>query len=300
MISIIICSINAQNLAKLKVNIKETIGVPFELIAIDNSKTSKGICRVYNQGAQQAKFPVLCFVHEDVLFATLNWGRNICEHLSDKQTGLLGLAGGDSKSRVPSSWSIPIKSNEINIYQHYKREKKEPMHIVETSPGNASKKRVVALDGVFLCTRKDVFEQFQFDEKTFTGFHGYDIDFSLQVNTKYNNYVIFDIVVHHFSDGTPDKKWIESAKLISNKWKKALPVSIYPLAEAEANLYHWKSLQVFLQKLFELKYPLPIIFQNYLVYSFNQYFTVRRFVSMGKYVFLSSLKKPNSLGRNFN
>ena len=290
MLSIIICSVNAGNLAKVSQNIEETVGVPFEIIAFDNSKSKKGICRVYNDGAKKANYEMLCFVHEDVSFSTNNWGKIISRHLADKQTGLLGLAGGDSKSRVPSSWSIPVINNEINIFQHYKDKSKEPRHIIESSTGDSARKKVVALDGVFLCTRKEIFNEFQFDEQTLTGFHGYDIDFSLQVNSKYNNYVIFDMILHHFSDGTPDRKWVESAELISKKWKNNLPVSIHTLSKSEYNLYHWQSLQVFLKKLIELEYPLSTVLKNYLLYSFNQYFTVRRFLSMGKFVLLSSLR----------
>jgi hypothetical protein len=44
LISIIVCSISAKLIEQLSNNIKETIGVPHELIAIDNTikKRSKG------------------------------------------------------------------------------------------------------------------------------------------------------------------------------------------------------------------------------------------------------------------
>ena len=290
MISIIICSVDAKRLDDVKKNIAQSIGIPHEIIAIDNSLIKFGICKVYNQGAAKAQYPILCFVHEDVSFSTVNWGQLICKHLADEQTGVIGLAGGDSKSRVPSSWSVPVVNNEINIVQHFKNPEQEPQHIIETGSETSIQKPVIALDGVFLCVRKNVFEQFQFDETTFTGFHGYDIDFSLQVSTKYTNYVIFDMVVHHFSDGTPDKKWVESAILLSKKWANYLPVSIHELSSSEYNQHHWQSLQVFLKKLIELDYPLPTIVNSYFSYSFTEYFTFRRFVSMGKYVVLTSLK----------
>ena len=202
MVSIVICSVSPIYLAALIKNINQTIGLPFQVIAIDNSINKFGICKVYNQGAEQAIYETLCFVHEDVEFATQNWGNIIVQHLNDKKVGLIGLAGGDAKSSVPSSWSIPVVSNQINIFQHSKDKSKAAKHIVETHIPNSIKQQVVALDGVFLCTRKDVFANFRFDEDNFKGFHGYDIDYSLQVNTQYQVFVIFDIVVHHFSEGT--------------------------------------------------------------------------------------------------
>lgn len=290
MVSIIICSINPVYLEALTKNIDQTIGLPYQIIVIDNTINNFGICKVYNQGAEQAIYDTLCFVHEDVSFATQNWGNIITQHLKDEKVGLIGLAGGDTKSVVPSSWSIPVVSNQINIFQYFKDKTKPAQHIVETHIPNTLKQQVVALDGVFLCTRKDVFAKFRFDEQTYKGFHGYDIDYSLQVNTQYQVFVIFDLVLQHFSEGTPDRKWVNSASALSDKWKEQLPICIYNLTKEEAILYHWKSLQVFLQKLFELKYPLSHILKNYLKYSFTKYFKFRRFFSMGKYVFLMWLK----------
>lgn len=279
-------------LANVKKNIAETIGVPYEIIPIDNSKNTYGICKAYNEGGAKARFPILCFMHEDVSFETMNWGEKARAHLSDESTGLLGIAGGDSKALVPSSWSVPAVSNEINLVQHYKSKKLPPEHIVITNnqtEGNL--KRVVAVDGVWLCTRKEVFERFTFDDKTFTGFHGYDIDYSLQVSTAYKVCVVFDIVIHHYSEGTPDARWMDSAIKVSKKWKSYLPVSVYNLSEAQYNLHHWNSLQVFIQHLFRLKYNYFVIVRSLLFYSFSRYFSFRRFLSMSKYVLISMYKK---------
>src|SRR5215467_10902842 len=195
MISIIICSANSALLDTVKKNIADSIGVPFEVIAIDNSKNEFGICRAYNRGAAKAKFPVLCFMHEDIFIETKNWGNLVCKHLNYDNAGLIGVAGGDAKSMVPSSWSIPMISNEINVYQHYKAGLQTSKLVMETSGDIVgTKKKVVALDGMWLCTKKEIFDQFKFDEITYGGFHGYDIDFSLQVNTKYDVFVIFDIL----------------------------------------------------------------------------------------------------------
>ncbi|MDN3656769.1 glycosyltransferase [Ferruginibacter paludis] len=286
MMSIIICSVNSKLLGQLRQNIAETIGIEYEIIAIDNSSKKEGICSVYNKGGATARYPILCFMHEDILFETSNWGLLIVQHFRQPKTGLLGIAGGDSKGLVPSSWSSSFKSNEINIIQHTEK-KREARHIVETYnnlPG--TKKKAVTLDGVLLCTRKEIFAQLKFDEVNLKGFHGYDIDYSLQVFCYFEVAVMFDVVVHHFSEGKPDNKWVESAVVISRKWKKQLPVSVYPLTPAEFNFYHWKSLQVFLERLFQLNYSYPKIILYYLRFSCCRYFTIRRFLSMGKYVFV--------------
>jgi len=77
MISIIICSVNTAFLEQVNKNITATIGVPYELLAWDNRDAKKGICEVYNWMASKAQYAYLCFVHEDILFETENWGQHL-------------------------------------------------------------------------------------------------------------------------------------------------------------------------------------------------------------------------------
>jgi hypothetical protein len=292
MISIIICSVNKFLLSQVKLNIEETIGIPYEIIAIDNAVNKEGICTVYNKAGSMAQFPILCFVHEDVSFETKNWGLLVEQHLADSKIGLIGLAGGDTKGIVPSSWSSSFISNEINIYQHYKSGSKPHQHILTTAGGGVKmQKEVVALDGVFLCTRKEIFDRIKFDEINFKGFHGYDIDYSLQILKEFKVAVVFDILLHHYSEGKPDGNWLKSAFIISKKWRSSLPVSAYNLSDKEFNLHHWQILQVFLSHLFRLQYRFDKILFYYLSFSFTRFFTIRRFLSMGKYVLQYFYKK---------
>lgn len=76
MISIIICSKNKDLLKDVSANIELTIGVPYEIIAIENNKGEFGICKAYNDGASKAKYDIFCFMHEDISFETQNWEPN--------------------------------------------------------------------------------------------------------------------------------------------------------------------------------------------------------------------------------
>jgi len=295
MISIIICSVNKVLLKQLELNIAISIGLNHEIIMIDNTNANDGICAVYNKAAKAAQYPVLLFLHEDVLFNTQNWGPLILKHFANPVVGMIGLAGGDTKGIVPSSWSVVSRSKEMNLIQHH-RGCTIGKHIFSSHGGGGEvAKKVVMLDGFFLCVRRSFLNEFKFDEVNLKGFHGYDIDYSLQVFTKFEVRVVFDILVHHFSLGMLNKNWIESTITINKKWRKQLPLSVYPLSNEEANYYHWKSLQVFLYNLFRLRYPYHQIIYYYLYYSFTKYFTVRRFLSMGKYVLQSMYKRPGEV-----
>ena len=74
MISVLICSIDTELLNNVRTNIAETIGVPFEILYLDNRNEKKGICQVYNELAERARFPYLCFLHEDVILNANDWG----------------------------------------------------------------------------------------------------------------------------------------------------------------------------------------------------------------------------------
>ena len=221
MISIIVCSKYNQLEDAFIKNIAATVGVAYELIHIDNSKNDYSIFSAYNKGAQLAKYPYLCFVHEDVLVRTTNWGELIVSHLENPEVGILGVAGGDVMTPVPTGWYA------LNYSMHLIQSNcdgSESEHLL--FPLNyADKKRSVALlDGVFLCMRKKIFEQIRFDENL-TGFHGYDLDISVQsLLAGYKNYVIFDLLIEHFSKGVFGWNYYKALIYITQKWEKELPL----------------------------------------------------------------------------
>ena len=64
-------------LENLKLNIAETVGYEFEIIAWNNLTEQKPITEVYNLLAAKAKYPYWCFIHEDIRFDTVHWAVNL-------------------------------------------------------------------------------------------------------------------------------------------------------------------------------------------------------------------------------
>jgi hypothetical protein len=234
-ISIIICSVNPDYLKAAMQNISDTIGVEHEVIAIDNRKQGEGICKVYNDGAARSKYDFLCFIHEDVIIHTKDWGKRLAELLSDQNIGLVGVSGAVYKSKYPGTWASCKKS----LYRTYSiqrfADQEEPV-VSYSNPGGTPYSPVLVIDGVFMATRKNVFRRFQFDENTFTGFHAYDLDYSLQVGRSYKVMVSFDILLEHFSSGHLNKEWLEASALLHQKWKKTLPASSEVVDKRDASL----------------------------------------------------------------
>lgn len=222
MISVLICSVNRGLLEKVTENIRNTIGIPFEILSFDNRIAKKGICEVYNQLASKSKFEYLCFIHEDVLLRTDDWGKIITEiFLSHPTTGLVGIAGSKYKSAHFSGWYTGVKELDCANYIHQYSSKTE--HVLLSPSGNKLEE-VVCIDGVFMCCTKSSWSKISFDEKLLKGFHFYDIDFSLRMAHEYKVLVTFDIeLVHITTGGDYSNNWVKTAILYHQKKKAVLP-----------------------------------------------------------------------------
>jgi len=222
MLSVIICSKNKTLLGKLTKNISETIGVDYEIIVIDNTFNEHSIFSAYNAGFERSKYPYICFIHEDVCINTENWGEKIIAHLEEPTVGILGLAGSDLVTRIPGSCSG--KTSCINIIQSDSSGKKPSVKSFFPENYSETKHSTILLDGVFLCLKRDVMNKLKFDEQI-GGFHGYDFDIALQASiASYQNYVIYDIELEHFSRGKFQREYIKNLICIFRKWEKYLPL----------------------------------------------------------------------------
>lgn len=230
MISLIICSRDAAALAAVSQNITATIGVPYEVLAIDNSQGKYGICEAYNLGAARAQYELLCFMHEDVAFHTPDWGAIVAEILADHSIGVIGVAGGMHVLNAPSGW--------WSVYEHQR------MQVIQTTPAYPRSLDIInplqeeladvaAVDGLWLCSRKAVWEQHPFDEQTFPAFHFYDLDYCTQVFQHLRICVTFRILVEHFSTGSINTGWLLTALQYQRKWQKRLPFGVVELSTTQ-------------------------------------------------------------------
>jgi len=222
MLTIIICSVNQDYLNRLKNNIDQTIGIPYELLVRDNKVDPLSICCVYNKLAGQSSFNNLLFLHEDVSFLTNNWGEQLVKLLNeDRANGVVGLAGSTYKSANYSGWFTGIK--EMDAFNIIHDNQGDLKTIRDEFNGDKMFVPVKVLDGVFLACRKEVWQDIQFNENLLTGFHFYDIDFSFRASVKYRNLVIRNLDLVHFTTGGDfGEPWINTAFLFHRYFKSSL------------------------------------------------------------------------------
>ena len=236
MISIVIASANQKMIENVRKNVQETIGVAFEIIDFDNSSATAGLCELYNRGAQLAKHEILCFMHEDIEIKTNGWGKKVIEIFNVHNPGILGIAGSTYKSSTPSGWFPPLVFGDvswrINVEQDSKYDGRERKHDYY-NPKNESLSEVACVDGVWFCTTRMIALKHKFDEELLKGFHGYDIDFSLNVGRNYKLFVTFDILLYHASEGNFATAWLNEMIKVHFKWEKLLPKNIHQFSESE-------------------------------------------------------------------
>lgn len=287
MISVIISSVNPIYLEQVIKNVQETIGVDSEIIAFDNRDGKKGICEIYNEGIQKAKYDMLCFMHEDIRILTADWGQ-LVKKTFDKNPdyGLLGIAGSDYKSLAPSGWNGGgIDTDHANFIQNYKFQKKPPFKYYK-NPRNCKLAEVACIDGVWFCVPKNIAESVLFDHDTFTGFHGYDLDFSMAVARHYKIGVVFDVLIDHFSEGNYDKTWMHETLKFHKKWHSHLPVNILPHSREQAIYAEKATFKHFIDRLVHFKLPMRVAFET--LYRDNKFLRLdlALFLKMHYYIFV--------------
>ena len=227
-ISIITCSVKPEICEKMLESVKNTIGTNHETIIFDNREKNLGICQVYNTCASKANFPYLCFIHEDIIIPTPNWGTSMVSFVEKTPNcGIIGFAGGTVAKRNFLGWGLDSKGR----YRYYdpcvieksKVQIRNGLSYKYNNPENEDFAKVVTLDGLFLFVKKVIWEEYSFDENEIKGFQFYDADFSFGIAQKYQNYVCLIADIYHFSGGKIDKAYYENARIFQNKWRSALP-----------------------------------------------------------------------------
>lgn len=246
MISIVVSTHNPEHYRIMQKSASETIGVEFEIIPIENYGTYS-IAEAYNMGAKMAKYKYICFVHEDVIFETNNWGLILANMMDDdSKLGLIGAVGAKRLSRYSLGWCNPFLLETLcghlnqgfNSWDNYVYE--------DYSPNKSGIDYVVALDGFFLFTKKEFWEENNFDVKVVKGFHGYDLDFSLQIASKgLKAAVNKNVLLCHYSPGNNDKNWLYANCRVLRKWKRIFPLKTEDLKINDRTLYKTDLLLLF-------------------------------------------------------
>lgn len=229
MISVIICSRGHDIPVVLRNNIETTIGIEHELIIIDNSQNKHDIFTAYNEGVRSAQGDILCFMHDDVLFRTQDWGRIIHGYFEkEEEIGVIGFAGAHFLPDVPLYWD---ESPFISEHDLTTRDGKTEKCFQLGHFADRDLVEVAVIDGMCFFVKKSLFNHISFDEVTFQGFHLYDMDISMQAKSVgYKVCVCKTVLIEHFYSFSPTKPGFSLFELnlqkFFKKWSSYFPMVV--------------------------------------------------------------------------
>lgn len=258
MVSVIICSRSKHEAQEVALNIAALIGVTHEFIRIDNSEGKYSICEAYNIGAAQAQYSLLCFMHEDIRLHTIGWGKIIAIILSDPTIGVLGITGGLRQVAAPAPWwgcGLELcRENVLNVFPDGHKE----MEL--RNPEKATLVDAAVVDGMWMCSRKEVWQRYPFDEKTFKDFHFYDVDYCTELFSHGLRVCItFEVLLEHHSRGSVNDMWVRNALKYKAKWQGQLPFGPVAVPAARQRQLEMNALQEFTGRLIRGKFPLRVV-----------------------------------------
>jgi tetratricopeptide (TPR) repeat protein len=200
-VSLVICSTRPERFDKVSANYRALLrDVPHEIIGIHDARS---FCEGYNRGIRKASGDILVLSQDDVVMLTPDFAAKLLAHLRDYD--LVGVAG---TTRLTSgNW---IDAGWPHLHGQIGSQIRKPGSLVVTAYriGGATAPGAQALDGAFLALRREAFGRVQFDERTFDGWHLYDLDFSFSAYLAgLRTAVCNDLCLVHNSVGVYDEKW---------------------------------------------------------------------------------------------
>lgn len=193
----------------------------FEIIVVDNGSTDDtpqvlsndkgivyirnkenvGLSKAYNSAARQARYNILCFMHNDVFVYEDNWVSTLSGFICKTQdAGIVGLYGAKTIRKDGSFRGKTI------------------VHSKKDSPSISGPfERVAIVDGLLMAMHRDVLEKVGGFNEGFT-IHYYDKDISMRaLLNKMHNYVI-SIPFEHLCAAT--RKNVSREKSIRDEAQK--------------------------------------------------------------------------------
>lgn len=204
-----------------KDHISSTIGCKHKIVCYENHNEFS-LTEIYNKAIKRYHNDesVMVFCHNDIVFRTNKWGRNLLTKFNYDNYSIIGVAGSTYLPESGVWWEDRTKM--VGIVEHtdgintwvseYSKEKKG-----QITP-------VVLIDGLFIAVDCNNIEHL-FDEE-FDGFHLYDL--SLCVPNwldGINIGVTTDIRILHKSVGQTNEHWVINKNKLVEKYKDELPIN---------------------------------------------------------------------------
>jgi hypothetical protein len=200
--------------------------------AVYPNSSPGSIFRAYNAlldlAASHEDLEAFVLLHQDVEIVDPQFCAKVREALADLQAGVVGCVGAlDTRSLAWWEGAVTWASFTHHYYEYGGGELPAfAMHPERAAPpAYARTGEVDTLDGFIMVLAPWSVRNLRFDE-SLGRFHGYDLDFCLQVREAGRKVITADLkVVHHHSLVLLDdpENWIEANVRLTEKWEQRFP-----------------------------------------------------------------------------
>ena len=119
---------------------------------------------------------------------------------------------------------------------------------------------VAVVDGLWMCSRKEVWQRYPFDAAIFSGFHFYDVDYCTELyRQQLRVCVTFRILLEHHSRGTLNDSWVWNALRYQRKRRGQLPFGPAAVPVAQRPAMELRALQEFTGRLVRGHFPWRLV-----------------------------------------
>lgn len=199
-VTIVVCSIDAEKYERCVARYRVLLGhAELEVFGIHDARS---LASAYNWAARRATGALIAFSHDDVEVLSPDFGAAL-----ERAAAALDVIGVAGTSRV--------------VDAYWPRAGHPYLHgwVIKPGPGSGCTVNVYgidapvtgglqALDGMFIAAKAEVLAQVPFDEATFDGFHGYDVDFTFRAHRAgFRVGTSAELALIHASSGGYDTSW---------------------------------------------------------------------------------------------
>jgi hypothetical protein len=209
--TVVICSIDEAKLARARASIVASDPRTVEWIVI---RDARSLAEAYNRAIARATGEALLFMHDDVevlspgLFEALGRALAVAD--------VVGVAGTCRLAGPTVGWSGQEEARGALAHGsstsgHY------DYSVLNWTDGTVT--GMQGLDGCFLGSRAEVGRSLRFDERTFDGFHFYDLDFAYRASRSGARVAVAsEVLVAHASRGSVTGPWENYARRFLGKF----------------------------------------------------------------------------------
>lgn len=203
-ISVVTCSVDNARFARVSASYARALADwPHEILRISDAKS---LAEGYMRGLAQSDGNLVIFTHDDVEILPDDFGHRLARRIEG--CDVLGVAGATLVRGPIWTHAGHPHLHGCVIYPHETGYKVTVYSVVTPIARD-----IRVMDGLFLAMPRAIAQRVGWDAENCTGFHGYDIDFSLRASKMgLRLAVASDLGVVHYSAGTFGDEWRVAAE----------------------------------------------------------------------------------------